>query len=56
MGNAASDALLYKDTVFVPEMGVIPVEKQERPQTEPFVVEKEVCRFIDDENLRVLLV
>ena len=58
MENAGQDAALYKDTVFVPEMGVHPPEgKQENiEKQEIFEVENEVYKFIEDEKLKVLLV
>ena len=49
MENAKEDALQYKETVFVPEMGVHPVERQEKAELTVFEVEKEVIKFIEVE-------
>ena len=41
----------------MPEMGVHPVEgKQDKTDQQVFEAEKEVCSFIEDEKLKVLLV
>ena len=56
MENAREDASLYKDTVFVPEMGVHPADgKQEKGETQTFDADGEVKMFIKDERLKVLL-
>ena len=57
MDNAREDATQYKDTVFVPEMGVHPPEgQQEKMELVPFDVDSEVKLFLGNEKLKVMLV
>ena len=56
MQNATDDANLYKQTVFVPEMGVHPVEGKEKTEPQAFEVDEKVKQFLEDEKLKVLLV
>ena len=57
MENAREDAFQYGETVFVPEMGVHPLDNMEE-KSEPlsFDVDGEVKNFLKDEKLKVLLV
>ena len=53
---AQEDANSFRETVFVPEMGVHPVEGQQQADQQAFEVEQEVHEFIQNEKLKVLLV
>ena len=57
MASASEDASKFQETIFVPEMGVHPIEgKQEKTELEVFKVDNEVLKFLEDEKLKVLLI
>ena len=57
MASASEDASKFLETIFVPEMGVHPIEgEQENAELEVFKVDNEVLRFLEDEKLKVLLI
>ena len=57
MERANKDASEFLETIFVPEMGVHPIEgKQEKTELEVFKVDNEVLKFLEDEKLKVLLI
>ena len=57
MERANKDASEFLETIFVPKMGVHPIEgKQEKTELEVFKVDNEVLKFLEDEKLKVLLI